>query len=173
MGPKRVTGMSLFAFTLAAALASAPAIDDATKQLDFWVGRWTCTGKMRTASGKDQWMDTSATNRIEHVFKGHVIQEHFSMKGLQGTSLSVYDPNAKLWKQTWVDDSGSYIDLTGGWTDGKMTLTTLAKPHAPKFFARMVFENITKDSFDWNWEKSTDEGKTWELEWHLHYSRAK
>jgi|GEM_PF-5238584 len=26
---------------------------------------------------------------------------------------------------------------------------------------RMVFSNILKDSFDWVWQQTTDDGKTW------------
>ena len=32
--------------------------------------------------------------------------------------------------------------------------------------------NITEDKFDWNWESSKDNGKTWKLNWKLHYSRV-
>ncbi len=147
--------------------------DEPNKQLDFWVGDWKCEGKTRNGPGKDEWTDTSAENHIDRGFKDHVIQEHFAMDGLNGFSISVYDQNAKLWRQTWVDDNGGYIALTGGVKDGKMTLVTLPMPKRPGIFSRMVFDNVKADSFDWNWEKSTDDGKTWELAWHLHYTRKK
>jgi hypothetical protein len=36
---------------------------------------------------------------------------------------------------------------------------------------RMVFTNIKPDSFDWRWEASTDGGKTWQVNWPIHYKR--
>lgn len=115
--------------------------------------------------------ETKATNHVTMDLGGFVVHEHFKMPGFNGESWSVYTPATKKWRQTWVDDSGSYIALVGGWADGKMTLTTVANPAAPKSLSRMVFTNITKQSFDWNWEKSTDSGATWKLAWHLHYTR--
>jgi hypothetical protein len=54
-----------------------------------------------------------------------------------------------------------------------MTLQTIPDPKRPKLYQRMVFENITKDAFDWNWETSKDGGASWTLSWHLHYTRRK
>ena len=141
------------------------------QELDFWVGDWTCSGESYDAAGKTT--QTQAKNTIKRSFDGHVIQENFTSPGLVGMSVSVYDPNNKLWRQTWVDNQGSYIALTGKVEDGNMTLTTLSRPKAPNAFSRMVFKNVKPDSFDWNWEGSQDGGKTWKLNWHLHYTRVK
>ena len=35
----------------------------------------------------------------------------------------------------------------------------------------MVFHHITKDAFTWDWEGTTDGGKTWKLLWQLDYRR--
>jgi hypothetical protein len=37
----------------------------------------------------------------------------------------------------------------------------------------MVFFNIKPDSLDWSWEASTDGGKTWTVQWPIHYARKK
>jgi hypothetical protein len=42
-----------------------------------------------------------------------------------------------------------------------------------KMINRMVFYKIKPDSFDWNWEASTDGAKTWKTDWHIHYERKK
>ena len=46
-----------------------------------------------------------------------------------------------------------------------------AKPHGTKSMQRMVFKNISHDEFDWSWEASSDEGKTWTVQWPIHYKR--
>lgn len=133
-------------------------------QFDFWLGDWRLT-----------YNDTShATNTITKEMNGCVIHEHFNdeVKLYHGESWSVYNPKTKLWQQTWVDDQGEYIVLTGTYSDGKMTLTTEpAMNNGVKIINRMVFHNITKDSFDWEWEATIDEGKTWKNNWHIHYQR--
>lgn len=150
-------------------MVQTPAPPAESRQFDFWIGEWTCTGESYDGNGKAQ--PTAAENTIRRTHDGHVIQEDFRMPGLQGLSVSVYDAKAGLWKQTWVDNQGGYIDLQGGFKDGRMVLQTLPKPKAPAAFNRMVFRDIAKDSFDWDWEASADGGKTWTLSWHLHYRR--
>src|SRR5688500_6149283 len=108
-----------------------------SSQLDFWVGKWKCVGEMHAPDGKKT--RTEGKNVIKRSFDGKVIEEQFSMDGFRGMSVSVYDPRAKLWRQTWVDNSGGYIALTGTFENGKMILTTIPRPAAPNNANRMVF----------------------------------
>jgi hypothetical protein len=143
-------------------------------QLDFWVGEWECTGRSRNAPGKDEWTETKCTNSIKKILGGKVIEENFSTQGFTGKSVSVYNANAKVWQQTWVDSSGGYIALSGGVENGSMTLNQVMGPNAPTGLRmRMVFKDVKQDSFTWDWERSTDGGKTWELQWRLDYKRKK
>lgn len=41
-----------------------------------------------------------------------------------GSSWSVYGRQKKIWQQTWVDNMGGYIALTGKYETNEMTLTT-------------------------------------------------
>jgi hypothetical protein len=33
----------------------------------------------------------------------------------------------------------------------------------------MVWKNITANELDWSWEASHDGGKTWQVQWPIHY----
>ncbi len=115
---------------------SAPEI----KQFDFWVGEWNLT-----------WADTlHGTNLIEKIMDGCTLQENFYDPRMKyvGKSWSVYNPNKKEWQQTWVDNSGGYIALTGGKVGDSMVLTT-QKTATPtgKIKSRMVYYNIKPQSF--------------------------
>ena len=53
-----------------------------------------------------------------------------------------------------------------------MTLAREApKPDGSNVLQRMVYKNITTSEFDWSWENSTDDGKTWKVVWPIHYHR--
>lgn len=156
---------SAFALTITQATPVPPE----TKQFDFWIGKWKCEGESYGPDGKKT--HTTATNTVRRTLDGHVVEENFEGAGMKGQSHSVYMPAGKKWRQTWVDNQGGYIALVGGFADGKMTLQTVANPANPNTASRMVFSNIQKDSFDWDWENTTDGGKTWKLNWHLHYTR--
>ena len=130
-------------------------------QFDFWLGEWTCT-----------WgEDGKATNHVLRIMDGKVIQENFAAPDKSGMSVSVYEPERKLWCQTWVDSSGSYLDFTGEFENGTMILTRDAIVKGDACKQRMVWYNIQADEFDWNWERSDDDGITWRVLWQIKYKR--
>jgi hypothetical protein len=141
--------------------------------LDFWVGYWNLTWK-----DKDGSMATG-TNKINKILKNKVIKEEFrarsgSMKGYKGRSLSVYNPATGAWRQTWVDSESAYLNFTGEFEgDKRMFKRVFTSKDGKKIMQRMVFYNITVDKLDWDWEISVDQGKTWKLQWRIHYTRDK
>lgn len=138
---------------------------------DFWLGEWELT-----------WEDTDGTegrgtNHIERVLGGKVIKENFeahsgAYKGFKGKSYSVYNSRTGEWKQTWVDNSGGYLDFTGE-LDGEKRIFKRKglSPQGKEILQRMVFYNISKNSLTWDWEISEDNGETWELRWQINYER--
>lgn len=143
-----------------------PCAGPEASQFDFWVGRWDLT-----------WgEDGKGTNTIKKIMDGCVIQENFDGTpsiALKGMSLSVYDPNSGLWRQTWVDNSGGYLDFTGGMVDDTMVLSRKATGNGVNFLQKMVFYNITENEFDWDWMRSDDDGANWKSLWQIHYKRKK
>lgn len=139
---------------------SAPEND----QFDFWVGEWTLS-----------WGDTGkGTNFVTRELGGCVVQENFNdpTGGLSGRSWSVYNTNKKVWQQTWVDNTGAYLMLEGGMKDGKMRLQMeRTNKKGVKTISAMEFRNISKNSFDWEWMQSTDDGASWISLWLIHYTR--
>ena len=90
-----------------------------------------------------------------------------------GVSVSTFNPALGKWQQTWVDNSGGYLDFTGEFVDGKMILSREAIVQEKPIKQRMVFYNIAENELDWNWERSNDDGETWQVVWHIHYQRKK
>ena len=61
---------------------------------------------------------------------------------------------------------------SGEFKDGQMILARDAvRVDGTKVIQRMVFKNISRNEFDWSWEASKDGGKTWEVQWPIHYKR--
>lgn len=138
------------------------------RQLDFWVGFWHA--RWQDAQGKPQ----EGSNRIELAHDGCVVVEHFDGRPgtpLRGTSVSTYDVTAKRWKQTWVDNTGSYLDLVGGMEGDRMILSRTTQSGGKPVLSRMVFEDITPAAFNWLWQSSADDGRTWRTLWRIEYRR--
>ena len=130
-------------------------------QFDFWLGEW------EAAWGKDG----KGTNRVTRILNGKIVQEDFTGPDLHGLSFSAYDPERGLWCQTWVDNNGTYLDFTGRFEQGRMTLTRDAIVRGQACKQRMVWYDIQADEFHWNWERSNDGGQTWRVLWQIHYTR--
>jgi len=146
-----------------------PCLAPEQKQLDFWVGDWDLTWP-----GDKQGDLDHGTNTIRRVLDSCVVEENFSAEAsghLRGRSLSLFEPQSGKWKQTWVDNEGGYLDFTGGFENGQMILARQATREGKAILQRMVFKNIRPDEFDWSWESSTDGGKTWKVNWPIHYKR--
>ena len=73
----------------------------------------------------------------------------------------MYDPRVDLWRQTWVDDSGSYGHFVGRLVDGDPCFATPEAVDADPLYKRMVFSNITDAHWSWQKDRSYDDGETW------------
>lgn len=148
----------------------------AQRQFDFWLGEWDLTWPGEQ-SGLPAGQVGHGTNSVKAILDSAVIQENFVEHGdkpLRGMSVSVYNQRLGKWQQTWVDNQNSYLDFTGEFKDGKMTLSRQAPtPDGKEIVQRMIWHNLSDDQFDWNWEASADGGKTWKVNWQIHYTRKK
>ena len=158
-------------FTMQTTCAAPPAAPQPADMFDFWVGDWQVSWKNADGSvGK-------ARNHVSRILDGQVIEEEFEQDPadpaplLKGRSLSVRDQTG-LWRQAWADNQGGFFALTAS-TDGDRRLfsTALTPVGDPLKGQRMVFHHITADAFTWDWEGTTDGGRTWKLLWQLDYRR--
>jgi len=158
----------LFSFTL---FAQQPARQDSTL-FDFWVGNWDLVWKERDGT------TATGTNIVTKILDGKAIRENFSgltgqSKGFKGESISILDNRTREWKQTWIDNQGAYMPFIGG-SDGSSRFFSQEFTKNGKLVKqKMVFHDITKESFVWDWMSSPDSGKTWTINWSINYKRMK
>jgi len=147
-----------------------PCAEPQQKQFDFWIGEWDLTWP-----GNKPGETGHGGNSINRVMGGCVVEEQFTggtSMALRGMSVSTFVAPVGKWKQTWVDNDGSYLDFVGEFKDGQMILSREAtRPDGSKILQRMVWKNISQNEFDWSWEASKDGGKTWQVNWPIHYKR--
>ena len=138
---------------------------DAARQFDFWLGEWDCT-----------WGDgEQGTNSVYLDLGDHVVVESFDARPAmeyQGMSHSVYDRVAGLWKQTWVDSDGAYLDFAGRFENGVMELRRTGELEGRPALFRMRWFDIERDSLNWAYERSVDDGETWTTLWAIGYTRV-
>jgi hypothetical protein len=144
------------------------------RQLDFWIGDWDLVVRARPTPGAP-WAEAKGLQHVESILGGCAISERFRADGpgapWAGRSYSMWQPALKAWRQTWVDDSGSYLAFTGG-VDGDV-MTLVGEPRdqdGHHIQMRMVFLDVTARSLRWEWQRQTD-GGAWDPQMIIEYRR--
>jgi Protein of unknown function (DUF1579) len=163
--------IAALAFAALAADAQAPAkgcTSPESRQMDFWLGEWEARYTLNGVTEKGR-------NRITKILDGCAVFEEFTGgpgAALEGRSYSVYDARAARWKQTWVDNQGGYLDFVGDVVDGDRVFAREFTRQGKLVKQRMVFKDVTPDSFTWLWQASVD-GGAWKTNWEIAYRRVK
>ena len=127
------------------------------RQFDFWIGDWNVTAKDQPAG----------TNSIHPVHGGCALQENWQgagAGGISGSSFNIFDRASGKWHQTWVDASGTLLQLDGGLVGGSMVLAG-SRPAATGGTAlhRISWTPNEDGSVRQLWEASQDEGASWNV----------
>jgi hypothetical protein len=156
----------VFLFCLTSFLfgATPACTTDEYHQLDFWVGEWVVTNP----DGK-----TAGNSVIQKILNGCVILENWSgAGGFEGKSFNLYDRNKKKWIQKWVDIQGQLIEFEGSFRDKTLDYTArYTTLDGKNVVGIMTFTPGTDGTVRQIWKQSTDEGKTWNVEFDGIYKR--
>jgi hypothetical protein len=138
------------------------------RQFDFWVGQWD----VFVAAGKK-----AGKSRVEVIADGCALLEQWSGGGgVSGKSLNIYSDSDRRWHQTWVDNSGTLLMLTGGFVERSMVMS-MTGPSATDPTAtvqqRITWTPAADGSVRQLWESSADAGRTWTVLFDGRYVRVK
>ena len=134
------------------------------RAFDFWLGEW----RVETPDGK-----LAGHNSITRGYDGCVIEERWrGESGSNGTSLNIYDASTKQWHQTWVDNSGLLLQISGQYADGRMQMSGKRTENGKPMHDRITWSRIEGDRVRQLWEQSPD-GKTWTVAFEGIYIRGK
>ena len=142
--------------TLAAAQA-ARCPDPEFRQFDFWLGDWD------TFESDHSEPNSIARARVVPIAAGCAIHELYEQTdGLIGDSILSYDAVRKVWQQTWVDNRGSLLVISGAFKDGAVTMEgEMHLRNGNKVLQRITWKIEGNGVREFS-VRSKDGGKTWE-----------
>jgi len=128
------------------------------RQFDFWIGDWDVSSNGQAAG----------TNSIHPIHDGCALQENWQGAGeggISGSSFNIYDRANDKWHQTWVDSSGTLLELDGAFTDGKMVLSgeRPSRDGSGTSLHRITWTPGEDGSVRQFWEVSKDSGSSWSV----------
>lgn len=167
-----------------AAPTDAPVVEntDGSHEFDFDFGTWqTHTSRMlHPLSGAREWVDFDGTTVVTPIWGGRAnIAEH-TANGPNGTiqSLALYTFNPKTheWNVNFATASGGKLSSTPGlgrFSEGRVDFYDKEPIDGKKVLVRFSMWGITPDTTQSEQAFSTDDGKTWEVNWINKYTREK
>lgn len=137
------------------------------RQFDFWIGDWNVT-----AGGQP-----AGTNSIHTIHNGCALQENWQgagAGGISGSSFNIYDQATGRWHQTWVDGSGTLLQLDGGLVDGVMVMSgeRPARDGSGMVSHRISWTPNSDGTVRQQWEASKDGGDSWTVLFDGLYTQA-
>jgi len=124
------------------------------REFDFWVGQWQVSSTTN---------DTMSQSKITQINNGcGLLEEYKTSSGFQGKSLNIFDTQTQQWHQTWIDNSGTLLMLSGGLQNSSMVMS--GKTHDKN--GQVIINKITWTPFSngdvrQHWQTSTAKGSKW------------
>jgi hypothetical protein len=132
------------------------------RELDFWIGEW----EVRDATGQK----VLGTSRITSILDGCALFEEWKGgRGHEGKSFTLYEPQTKEWRQTYVDDTAAFHEYHGRWEGGAMRFLW-KQPDGTQ--TRMIFTPMPDGTVRQLLEDSKD-GTAWEQTFDGKYHRKR
>ncbi|MGH2666496.1 hypothetical protein [Flavobacterium sp.] len=146
--------------------------DPVYNQFDFWVGEWDAYALNGKLAGH---------SKITKILDNCVVLEEWISAGAQqglvfsGKSFNSYNSATKQWQQNWIDNTGGSTEyLTGHYENDAMYF--VSRPFNNKgvtSIRRLTFFKLKEGKVRQFGEISTDNGKTWTVEYDLEYRLKK
>ena len=149
---------------LAASDSGACSANSESRQLDFWIGDWTVTYPGMTGS--------SASKVSLDLDKCVVIESWDGGKGHTGKNMFAYSADDQRWHGLFADNQGRVHVFEGKVSAGLAEFTGPSRgANGQTVLNRIKVVRMAADKVEQSWEKSTNNGATWTLEFHGEYSR--
>jgi hypothetical protein len=158
-----------------------PSETSGVHEFDFLVGRWKVHHrrlKERLAGGKD-WVEFEGTSEARKILGGlgNMDDNVLNMPGdpYRAVTLRAFDEKTQQWSIWWLDSRtpGGSLEpaVRGGFKNGvgEFYADDTLKGHAIR--VRFIWSHITPMTCRWEQAFSTDQGKTWEVNWIMEFER--
>jgi hypothetical protein len=159
------------AWFLIGAASAWPAVDSGScstnsesRQLDFWIGDWTVTYPGASVP--------SASKVFLELDQCLLVESWDGGKGHTGKNMFAYSSDDKSWHSMFADNEGRVHIFEGKVAPGSAEfLGPSTGPTGQAVLNRIRVVRVSPNKVEQTWEKSSDQGATWTMEFRGEYSR--
>lgn len=154
-----------------------------TRQFGQLKGIWYCTQYNKDSVSGEFKVFSKAYWAWKYILDGYGVQDFwfqgeneipyykYFKRNMMLTQIRVYDTEEKLWKIAYINNNAGEIP---GSMFGRFTakgegdeVTMYFEPNDAEILRRIIFYDVTDESFQWRVEVSNDLGKSWEVTWKI------
>ena len=169
--PSRIFMSTLLATVAAASWAADPV--DRSHDFDFEIGTWKTHVRRlaRPLTGSSTWIEMNGISTVRKVWDGRANLVELEADGpnghFQGLSLRLYNPGTRQWSLNFASsrDGTMTTPAIGEFRNGRGEFYGRDTFDGKPILVRFVVSDITPTSCRFEQAFSTDEGKTWEVNW--------
>lgn len=151
------------------------------RDFDFEIGKWKTKLKIlkNPLSGSTTWVEYEGTSNVIAICDGRSNLVELNVKGsaghIVGVSLRLFNPKTNQWSLNFANirDGNLVIPSIGSFKDGHGEFLNEDTFDGKKILVRFVISAITPNSCHFEQAFSTDNGKTWEVNWIADDTRIK
>lgn len=142
------------------------AANPANRQLDYWLGNWKIGGEGSSGNAR-----SSVTLSLDKCL---VVESWDGGRGHSGQNVFGYSSDDKSWYGMFADNEGRvHVFTSGKVSAGSAQFEGTSRgPDGENVLNRVKIMRLNPDKVAQSWEKSKDNGATWNLVFRGEYSRA-
>jgi hypothetical protein len=176
----KVQDDTMFKVSSSGGLAVTPSSTSSAKDFDFLLDSWTVVNrKLKARSNNNkEWESFNSNSETQAILRGigNVEKYTATINGypFEGSAIRLFNPKTRLWSIYWADSNHGVFDLP---------MVGSFYNNVGNFYSKDIFNGkpvITRFKWDatnpvqplWSQATSADNGKTWEWNWYMHFTKA-
>lgn len=160
---------------------SAPStLASSAQDFDFLFGRWQVANRrlVRRLAGSTEWETFPAINIARPLLGGLGNLDEFRAEdwrpGFIGSTLRLFNPTTRQWSIYWVDNQRGVLEppVIGEWRGDTGIFEGPDLCDGRPVVSRFTWTRLGADRACWEQAFSPDEGRTWETNWIMEFTRC-
>ena len=160
-------------------LIITPTPTSSKHDFDFFEGKWLVKNKKLKSrlNNCTEWTEFESTQEMYRVLNGIGNIDNFLATfddmAFEGMTIRLFNPKTKLWSIYWADSNEGKLDspVLGSFENNVGHFITKDIFNDKKILVVFRWDARNKDNPIWSQAFSDDNGKTWEWNWYMYFSK--
>lgn len=160
-------------------LMNVPSSTSSKSDFDFYEGKWKLRNRKLKSrlTNCEEWTEFESTQEMYKVLNGIGNIDNFLAtfddKPFEGMTVRLFNPETKLWSLYWADSNEGKFDppVVGSFDSNVGHFFTKDVLNNKKVLVVFRWDARDKENPIWSQAFSDDNGKTWEWNWYMYFSK--